>query len=62
MVTDGQVCFYGQFLLTLSNHEGALYTGPVEPVNHINKDVYGAKLLPTTVLAILWIMSVSVTF
>ena len=30
-------------------------------VNGINKDVSGARLLPTTVLTILWIESVSVT-
>ena len=42
--------FTDVFLLTLSNHEGVLHTGPVELVNIINRDVCDVRLLPTTVL------------
>ena len=40
-------------------------SGSVQPVNNINKDICGAKLLPKVVSAyvrILWIVSVSVAY
>ena len=55
MAMDGQVWFYRQLLLTLSNHKGTL-----QPLMGINKDEYGAKLLSIIVLA--YPVSVSVTF
>ena len=57
--------FTNSFLLTMSNHELKVISGSVQPVNNINKDICGAKLLPTVVSAyvrILWIVSVSVAY
>ena len=41
--------FMDGFLLILSHYEGTLQARPEEPLNSINKDMCGAKLLPTTI-------------
>ena len=49
MAIDGQVCFHIQpFAIPIKPPRCT--TGSLGPVNHINKDVSGARLLPTTVL------------
>ena len=48
MAIDGQVCFHRQ--LFADPVKSPRYTvGFLEPVNGINKDVSGARLLPKTV-------------
>ena len=49
MAIDGQVCFHIQpFAIPIKPPRCT--TGSLGPVNHINKDVSGARLLPMTVL------------
>ena len=55
-----QMAFMDGFLPILSNHKGALQACGLSQMALIR--VFGAKLLPTTVSAYLWIASVSVTY
>ena len=50
MAIDGQVCFY-RWLFADHVKPWKCTTKPVKPVNSIIKNVSGAKMLPTTVLA-----------
>ena len=47
MAIDAQVCFH-IWLFTDTVKPTRYTTGCVEPVNNINKDVSGARLLPIT--------------
>ena len=50
MAIGDQVCFHRQLYTDPVNPQRCI-AGPVEPVNSINRDAYGAKLLPTTLSA-----------
>ena len=58
---DGQVYFH-RWLIADPVKTPRCTTGSVEPVNGINKDVSGVRLLQTLSQSILYIESLSVTF
>ena len=60
MVIDGQVCFHGWLLLILLNHEDGLHGLWSQWMALIWCQTAG--LLPTTVPAYLWIVSVAVNY
>ena len=61
MAKDGQVYFHrGPFADPVKQQRCT--TEPVRPLGGINKEVCGAKLHPTTVWPILWIVTVGVTY
>ena len=62
MAIDGQVCFQRQpFAASVPFKPPRCTTGSLGPVNGINKDVSGARLLPMTALTYPADESVSVT-